>query len=63
MPSASDLTVDSKTLYRMMYLYVAIMQGWQIRKLPQTYTDGKPHFEMLRGHLPDPERPVQDASL
>jgi hypothetical protein len=43
---------DRKTLDQMIYLYAVIMAGWQVRKLPKLYTDGKPRFELLRGHLP-----------
>jgi hypothetical protein len=43
--------LDRKVLDQMMYFYVAIMQGWQVRRLPKVHQDGKPRFELLRGHV------------
>ena len=45
--------VNHKVLQRMMYLYAAVMQGWQIRLLPLSDTGGKEKFEFMRDHLGD----------
>lgn len=42
--------LDRKGLDQMMYFYVVVMDGWQVRKIPKVYEDGKPRFELLRGH-------------
>ena len=44
-PSCEDWRFDEGKLYTMVYLYTAIMHGWQIRRLP---TDGKDRFELLK---------------
>lgn len=42
---------DEGKLYTMVYLYTAIMHGWQIRRLP---ISGKDRFELLKSGRPVP---------
>jgi hypothetical protein len=53
----APIIATNKTLQRMMYLYAAVMQGWQIRLLPLADTNGKEQFEFMKNHLQaDPPR-------
>ena len=56
MSTTNGPIVNQKVLQRMMYLYAAVMEGWQIRLLPVADTNGKEQFEFMRNHLKEAGR-------